>query len=40
MYAEKSLVNFKVSGKNENMRFLSKYLREKTQKEKADNTAL
>lgn len=35
MYAEKSLANFKVSGKNENMRFLSKCLREK--KEKADN---
>ena len=37
MYAEKSLSNFKISGKNENMKFLSKYLREKTQKEKADN---
>lgn len=35
MYADKSLTNFKVSGKNKNMRFIGKYLNE--QKEKADN---
>jgi hypothetical protein len=35
MYADKSLSNFKVSGKNKNMRFFEKYLNE--QKEKADN---
>lgn len=28
IYGERSLTNFKVSGKNENMKFVNKYLRE------------
>lgn len=28
IFAEKSLINFKVSGKNKNMRYIEKYLRD------------